>query len=353
MDTLKYYFENGTLVVFEKYTIDSSGLIKNKKTRLVVSTSKLGVYNVSVVCDNERRWRTIRICRALASTFIGPPPSIDHTTDHEDNNTNNDTLDNIRWLDKKGQANNRTMPDTLKSAFVIVKDDMSLTSKEWIEHLKYEKNPFGREYTMKMISTYAQKKQHGFAYKEYPDLPGETWKKIKNSENKMGRWEISDMNRVKYVTKFAENILSDKRLGLLTGYPIIKINGKIWLCHILSFLTFFPDEYAVKKPDEIVLHEDDDRNDFRPHKLRLGTHSNNGIDAHINGKHTGKSTMRIKCASYVNDIFEKEHSGQRDAVRYLKSIGFEKAQSTKISKALELFTDGKISVRYGRTWKSI
>jgi hypothetical protein len=356
MTTLRYYFLNKkkiVLVVFNKYTIDIKGVVINNKTGIIVTTFKSGVYNVSVICDDEGTWHTIRISRALASTFIGPPPSIGHTADHEDNNTNNDTLYNIRWLDRQGQSYNRTMPDTLKSAFIIVKGDISRTSKEWVEHLKNEKNSFGREYTTKMISAYAQKKQYGFSYKIYNDLPGETWKQIRNSENKMGRWEISDMNRVKYVTKFAENVLWGERLDLLTDYPVIKINGKIIMCHILAFVTFFPDDYIAKKPDERILHEDDERSDFRPFKLRIGNQSDNMIDSHINGKHDGKSTMRIKCASYVNGVFEKEHPGQRDAVRYLKSIGFEKAQSTKISKALILFTDGKTSVRYGRTWKPI
>ena len=29
-----------------------------------------------------------------------------------------------------------------------------------------------------MINHYAQKKQHGFAYKKYPDLLGEIWKDV-------------------------------------------------------------------------------------------------------------------------------------------------------------------------------
>ena len=44
---------------------------------------------------------------------------------------------------------------------------------------------------------------------------------------------------------------------------------------------------------------------------------------------------------------------QVDAVKHLKSLGFKKADSSKISQALKLFTDGKTSVRYGRTWKSV
>ena len=78
------------------------------------------------------------------------------------------------------------------------------------------------------------------------------------------------------------------------GYPSVFINGKNWLCHILAFKTFFPNEWDAKNPDEMILHEDDDKMDFRPHKLRIGTRSENATDAHDNGCHDGTKTSRIK-----------------------------------------------------------
>jgi hypothetical protein len=175
------------------------------------------------------------------------------------------------------------------------------------------------------------------------------WKKINGSNNKTGRWEISDMNRVKYVTKNAENVLSGERIGLDDGYPKININGKKLYCHILAFKTFFPDEYAAKKTNELILHEDDDRHDFRPYKLRLGTQTHNTIDAHDNGKHDGTKTARMKCASYIDGVFEKEHASQGDAVKYLKSLGFEKAREGNISMTLS----GDRKTAYDRTWEKI
>ena len=261
----------------------------------------------------------------------------------------NDTLNNIRWLCKSGQRDNQDRPETLKTSFIVVKDGLEKTANVWVEYLKGESNTFGREYTTGMIKQYAHKKQHGFAYKEYPDLLGEVWKEIIGSENAQGRWEISNMNRVKYITERAENVLSGEGLGLLNGYPSICINGKRWLCHILSFKTFFPDEYAAKKTNELILHEDDDRLDFRPYKLRLGTQTHNAIDAHDNGKHDGTKTARMKCASYIVGVFEKEHASQGDAVKYLKSIGVEKAREGNISMTLS----GDRKTAYGRTWKKI
>lgn len=346
---LRYYFliqKQIVLVIFNRYTIDTNGVIVNKETGAILSTqkNKAGYNNASVYDDGGKR-RMVYIGRAIASTFIGPPPTPEHTADHEDTNCGNDTVGNIRWLDQSGQKYNRTMPDTLKSAFIIVKDEIKKTNQEWVEHLKDRKNTFGREYTEAMIKRYAQNEQFGFAYKKYPDLPGEVWKEIAGSKTKLGRWEISDMNRVKNITKYAVNVLSGERLGLSGGYPRIVLGQ----CHILAFMAFFPEEYAAKKPEEIIKHIGDNKLDFRPHMLQIGTNSENCSEAHDNGCHIGTKNERVKCASYINGLIEKEHDSQSDAVRYLKSIGYEKATDRNIGKALG--EDRKSA--YKRTWKRI
>lgn len=310
---------------------------------------KTGKYNsVTVYVDSDKK-RGIQVGRAIASTFLGSPPSIAHTADHKNRNPTDDTLSNIRWLCKSGQRYNQERSETLKSALIVVKNNIEKTSKEWVEYLKDQKNHMGREYNTDMIKHYAQKKQHGFSYKEYPHLEGEMWKEIEETKTDKGRWEISDMNRVKYITKHAENVLYGERLRLVKGYPTVHINGKNWACHIISFMTFFPEEYAAKKPEEFVLHDDDDKLDFRPHKLRLGNRSQNAKDAHENGRHDGTKTMRMKCESYINGIFEKEHESQRDAARYLKTFGYAKAAFKNIGKALS----GERKTAYDRTWKLV
>ena len=104
---------------------------------------------------------------------------------------------------------------------------------------------------------------------------------------------------------------------------------------------------------EMVLHKHDDRLDFRPHNLRLGTRSENARDAHNNGKHDGTESARMKCASYINDVFEKEHASQSDAMRYLISKGFEKAALSGIRQGLSAYQKGKNVIRYERTWKIV
>jgi hypothetical protein len=349
IEPLDYYFTNGSYVKFHRYTIDTFGVVRNIETGETMKSRKTKGYNRCNVTEDTGKQRSIFIGRAIASTFYGKPPTLDHTADHKDRNPINDTLENIRWLDQSGQKYNRDMPETNKSACIILKDGIEKTRKEWADYLnsRGEKNPYGRDYTMIMINHYAERKQHGFAYKEYPNLPGEIWKEIMESRNIKGRWEISNMNRVKYISKCAQNVLSGDRLRLDNEYPTIVINKKNWGCHILAFMMFFPEEYAAKKPEEIILHKNDDKLDFRPHMLRIGTHSENGIDAHDNGCHDGTKTTRMKCASYVNGEFEKEHESQTDAAKYLKTIGYDRASDRGIGRALRSVQ----KTAYERTWK--
>ena len=342
-DILKYYFKDGTFKVFEKYMLYHFGFIRNRKTGEVLQNINQEKYNKVNVQDDDGKSYQIRIARAIASTFIGPPPSLEHTADHIDKNPDDDNIHNIQWANKSEQSINRDMSEINKSAFIVVKNGVEKTINEWVEHLKDEKNNMNRTYNNQMIKYYAQGKKYGFVYKKYPDLPGETWKSIPDTNN----WLISDMNRMKYVTKYAENVLYGDRLGLANGYPAIRFNGKIWKCHILSFMSFFPEEWSTKKTNENVLHKNDDKMDFKPHMLRLGTQSDNINDAYDNGCYDDTQSSRVKCVSYINGIYELLHDSQKDAVIYLKSIGYKKASKSAI--CMNLSGDRKSA--YDRTWK--
>ncbi|AGE57947.1 hypothetical protein PBCVNW6652_265L [Paramecium bursaria Chlorella virus NW665.2] len=346
--TLEYYFEDGSHVIFNKYTINAlDGIIKHTESGKTPSYGK-GTYNRCGVTDDKGKRRTIVVGRAVASTFLGKPPTPKHTADHiESEQKKNDALMNIRWLCKSGQNNNRIMPETYKSAFIVVNDGIEKTVKEWVGHMNATKTPEDRKFTKGMIKMYAIRNQHGFAYKEYPDLEGEKWKEIKGSKTKRGDyWEISNMNRVKWNTNHAKNVLWGDRLGWCGGYPSIRINKKAWLCHILAFEAFNP---TVVRGDMMVLHEDDDKEDFRPHKLRLGTASGNAKDSHDNGNRDGTKSARMKCASYIDGKHEEDHISQHHAAEYLKTKGYSKASQQGVSMALS--EDYK--TMYGRTWQKI
>jgi len=346
---LEYYFEDGSHVIFKKYTCNALGIINNKKSGRTPSYGN-GEYNVCGVVDEDGKERHIRVARAVASTFLGKPPTNKHTADHIiSEQKKNDALANIRWLCKKGQRDNQIRPDTQKSAFTIVKDGIEKTMNEWVECMNAMKMPEEREFTKGMIKGYAQRKQHGFAYKKYPDLEGEKWEEIKGSKTKRGDyWKISNMNRVKYITNHAENVLWGDRLGRHKGYPIISINGKQCLCHILAFEAFNP---TISRGDMMVCHEDDNREDFRPHKLRLGTASDNAKDSYANGKYNDTKSARKKCASYIDGVHEEDHLSLTGAAEYLKSKGYLNASQSGISQALS--DKYKSNTMYDRTWECI
>ncbi|AGE56238.1 hypothetical protein PBCVNEJV1_254L [Paramecium bursaria Chlorella virus NE-JV-1] len=365
-ETLVYYFDKEEEpVIFSKNTIDTLGVIRNKKSGRVLSYGN-GVYNQTSVIDDAGKRRSIFVGRAVASTFMGAPPTPAHTADHiNSKQKKNDTLENIRWLDKKRQSDNRDVPETYKSANIIVKDGVEKTSKEWVAHMNEHKAPEQREYTVGMIKNYAIRKQYGFAYKEYPDLPGEVWRPVKvpGDENEVPEkgttngkgeyWKISNKNRVKFITNHAENILEGDRLGLLNGYPNIRIDNKSYYCHVLAFMMFRETEWAARNPGEIVLHEKDDKLDFRPEKLRLGTQSDNTKDSYDNRKRDGTKTARMKCASYINGVFEKDYESQTAAAKFIKSKGLSNASVANVVSRICSALSGDCNTTYKRTWKKL
>ncbi|AGE53689.1 hypothetical protein ATCVGM07011_885L [Acanthocystis turfacea Chlorella virus GM0701.1] len=344
MKTLEYYSTKGNHNVFPDFAIDADGVVKNIKTGTVLTCHKNpnGYNAVSVIEDNGTR-RRIYVARALASTFMGKPPSAHHTADHIDRNRLNDTIKNICWASKSEQANNRKTPTEIVSACRITRNGVEHSANGWT---KVFTKPNGEKYTTDDIRYYAQQHQHGFMYKTFPNLPREVWKPVKDSKNKKGEWFISSKNRMKYKTSRFENVLTADQLSKRNGYPIVNINNKQWNCHELSMMAFRPREYAAKLPGDIILHKNDDKLDFNPFHLRLGVSSENVTDAHNNGRYNGTKSARKHVVSYINDEFEKEHPSLRAAAIYLRENGYPLANSQNVWIAKR---DGII--RYNRTWK--
>ncbi len=327
------------------------GNIYNKKTGIQVKYRQQEGYNRTKVRDSDNKDCGISVARSVVSTFHGKPSSLDHTTEHIDcTNKTNDIVCELTWMNSSGQNKNQIRPESLLTAFIIVRDGIEMTNKEWVKYLENDKNSYGREYTKGVIQQYAQRKRYGFAYKVYDDLPNEMWFRIANSQNKMGHWEISDQNRIAYVSSHARNVIDSTRFGFSGKYPKININGKHRYLHDVAFETFYPKEYATKLPTEMILHKFDDKNDFRPGMLYIGDKSKNGVDAHDNGCYDGTNSARMPCCSYIDGMFEKHHESQKNAEKYLKEIGYLKAKSDHIGEALK---SKKELMRYGRTWKHI
>jgi len=171
---------------------------------------------------------------------------------------------------------------------------------------------------------------------------------VEGSKNKNGEWFISSKSRMKYKTAHAENVLTvDTICKNGGGYPMITINGKHWLCHELSMMTFRPNEYAARMPGDMILHKNDNKLGFNPFRLRLGTRTDNGIDAHYNGKYDNTDMAQKPVVSYINGLIEKEHDSIRAAVRYLLDT-YPYAAPSGVRYALR-----NNAICYDRAWKFV
>jgi hypothetical protein len=351
--TMWYFKDDGQFEVFDDYTLDSNRVIERKDGGKTTIPYILNGYLTINVSKNGKRYGR-RLSRAMLSTFLGPPPDVTYTADHIGNERKlDDDLTNLRWLDRSGQNNNRTMPEMRKSTRIIANElfpDNELTAKEWTHVFT---KPNGTKYFHKTISRWARTKENGFSYKTYNDLIDEEWKLVGDPEK--NHVEISNKSRVKDVMLSAsgreEHVLSADQLSFNGGYPSKRIDGELRPVHVLVFQLWYPELWKNRNPGEKVLHKKDNRLDFRPENLRLGTPSENGKDAHDNGKYDGKQTARQPCIAYDGDKEVGNFKSLLEAARYLvetvKKLKF-KTAFTGIYRSLDKDKSYK-----GFMWKSV
>ena len=280
--TLIYYSQDGTCRVFTKYTIDTDCNITNVETKKQISKKIENGY-LSFNISYEKKSFHLSVARAMLSTFIGKPPTLSHTADHIiSKEVLDNSLSNLRWSDRTEQRANQNRPATYKSAFKIMQDNLEMTAHEWVI---YYKKKYDKNFSARTFRDLARNKIDGFSYKEYPDYDGEEWKTYTYYNNHV--YKISNMNRIKHITSWAEHVIDSTNMNTASGYPVVSINGKQHYAHIVVFKLFFAEDWKRKEENEIVLHEDDNKLDFRPQKLRLGTPPMNGHDAYNNGKYDG------------------------------------------------------------------
>ncbi|ABU43564.1 hypothetical protein AR158_C018R [Paramecium bursaria Chlorella virus AR158] len=351
--TYRYFKDDGEYEIFDDYTIDTNRVVERKdggKSPTPYITN--GYLRVNVRKNDKRCGRSL--ARAMLSTFLGPPPDLTFTADHIiSEHKLDDDLSNLRWLHQSGQVNNQKRPETYKSARLIVNElfpDDELTAKEWTELIT---KPDETKYHHKTISKWAQNKKNGFSYKIYDVIDDEEWKIV--GDPKKNHIEISNKNRVKDVTFSSsgreEHVLTSEELSLKNDYPVKMIDGVQHLLHVLVFQLWFPDEWENKRPDEMVLHKEDNRLDFRPENLRLGPPSANIIDSYDNGKRDGTKTARQACIAYKDDEVVEEFKSLGDAAKYL----MEHIQDLKFITAINSIRNNlnKSKEYKGFTWKSV
>lgn len=131
--TVKKYLHNSLEIqTFNKYEISKEGVVRHKKTKKETSfyENGNGYLRLGLMSDYGKR-HNVYLHVILMSTFGTPKIVTTHTVDHKDRDPKNNHISNLRWLDKSGQSKNQECPETLNTAFIIIKDDIKKTAKEW------------------------------------------------------------------------------------------------------------------------------------------------------------------------------------------------------------------------------
>ncbi len=111
---------------YNRYQISSLGRVWDSKTEKFSSqvlTGKPQYYYINLSKDcGKRTLRRVHNC--MGWSFLGDKPEGDYSVDHIDVNKYNNALYNLRWLDKRGQMNNKrcsNMDNTLIGDFLLRK----------------------------------------------------------------------------------------------------------------------------------------------------------------------------------------------------------------------------------------
>ncbi len=93
----KYSISNlGRLKSNQETIIDSNGVSRNRRERLMrITTDKAG-YKYIVLRDNNKMKQTLRIHRLVASAFIPNPENLP-IINHKDLNKSNNNVENLEW----------------------------------------------------------------------------------------------------------------------------------------------------------------------------------------------------------------------------------------------------------------
>lgn len=123
-NTLIYYKMDGTKLVFSKYEITSSGIIRNKSTKKIKKYQISGGYYTVNLISDENKLYVIYVHILVASTFLGERPT-DYFVDHINRNRLDNSINNLRYTTPKDNNLNRDCKKSKNIKTIYIGLDMN------------------------------------------------------------------------------------------------------------------------------------------------------------------------------------------------------------------------------------
>lgn len=95
----------------QRTVIEKTGKAKRLKSKVLSACPNRGGYP-SFKVSHDGRLIAVRVHRAVAMAFIGPPPTERHEVAHRDGNRSNNSPGNLRWDTRKGNFDDKVLHGT-------------------------------------------------------------------------------------------------------------------------------------------------------------------------------------------------------------------------------------------------
>jgi hypothetical protein len=321
------------------YEASNKGYIRNVRTGRISegSLSGDGYFRTSLTNMSGKSFK-IYVHVIVAKTFLGPPPTQEHTVDHIDGDGTNNDISNLRWATKSEQSLNRRCKDRIAHSRPITQ--MDLDGNELFTWFSQEEifEEYGR--TNKM-SAACQINMTLYGYKwKYcmNDIEGEEWKIL---PDEFGGVYVSNMGRYRKLI----NDFVGFGTTTVSGYKTVSITlnnqeQKRFLVHCLVALAF----YGKCEEGFLVNHKNGNKKDNKLSNLEYSTPKENTRHAVETGlrKYTKNTKVSRKVHQLdMNGKFIKEFPSISEAHRELKLGG----------RGISLVCTGKQFTAGGFKWK--
>ncbi len=94
-----------------RYFVTRDGRVQGPRGWLTQGIVRDGTRHLRVSTWHDNRLHTLLVARAVATAYLGPPPTLQYIVAHRDGNPQNNNVDNLFWTTEgENKANNYGRP---------------------------------------------------------------------------------------------------------------------------------------------------------------------------------------------------------------------------------------------------